>query len=896
MVNIDNQNLCNNCFSNWKEKATVCDICGYVEGEENPVPMVIPVGEILLGKYLIGKVLGKGGFGVTYLAYDLIRKVKVAIKEYMPYSLAYRAPDTAKVLTYNGEKSESFKIGLEKFYDEAKTIAKFNGHPNIINVQEFFYENNTAYFVMEYIDGVDLKKYITQKGGRLSEEEILKIVLPLMDSLMIVHSIGVLHRDISPDNIYIANDGTVKLLDFGAARQVLGEESKSLSVVLKPGFAPIEQYQTRGNQGAWTDVYSLAATMYYCLTGSIPEASMNRIYEDNLQPLYQQGIAVSSKFETAIVKALLVKPANRFQSMAEFKLALITTETFAHIQSPEIKHLNDQEKDLKIVSSQGINIKVNSEKRSEFTFIPFIRKNKVKVMSAALTVIVLFGIGAFALSSNKKSSIGSNSDIVENNLITNSENSPKYIPSVDFSFYYSDVLQQLTIDKTTTEGKTKLAALCTEAGYTDKTWKQYAFDLTVKAFTENQIQYDLAIAAKFKLTDADAKGVDDIFANLVKDKGGAEQADKFLVDTFGQNVTMKTLKPVIVKSTIASKYAEKAVADTAISDTAIQNEYKSNVDKYDTVTFRLAYFVLETKEGANDAETAKFDVDAKVAAEAFLVKATDEKTFKKLADEKTATDKKIADAKASAEGNTNSNAEKTQSAKIATMTSDEKKAYEAGIANQDTTIVYSIKKENLDGASADLGTWAFDKTRKLGDKKAFLSQGGYYAIYFVSREDKSTLPSARHILVSPNAAITPAAQGDIPKFSAAEWTAARTKAQDLLKQCVSLDKFKELVTKSSDDPGSKETGGLYEQIKRGSMQPEFNDWAFDSTRKVGDQGLVRTDYGFHIMRFEGMTTKTSAELNKDAIKTILAQTIYTERIEELKKDSKYKYKTPIEFI
>jgi hypothetical protein len=487
------------------------------------------------------------------------------------------------------------------------------------------------------------------------------------------------------------------------------------------------------------------------------------------------------------------------------------------------------------------------------------------------------------------------------------------VSSVEFSFYYSNVLQQLQIDKTTAEGKTKLAALCTEEGFKDKTWKQYAFDLAAKAITESQIQYDLAMTAKFKLTDADAKGVDDIFANLIKDKGGAVQADKFLVDTFGQNVTVKTLKPVIVKSTIASKYAEKAVTDTTISDTAIQNEYKANVDKYDTVTFRLAYFALETKETATDAEKAKFDAKAKADAEAFLVKATDEKTFKKLADEKTAADKKITDAKTAADekakyaamtaeekktadaakvtaDKTKADAEKAKTDKIATMTADEKKAYDAGIANQDTTIVYSLKKENLDGASPELGTWAFDKARKLGDKKAFLSQGGYYAIYFVVREDKSTLPSARHILVSPNAKITPAAQGDIPKFSAAEWAAARTKAQDLLKQCVSLDKFKELVTKSSDDPGSKETGGLYEQVKRGSMQPEFNDWVFDPIRKVGDQGLVRTDYGFHIMRFEGMTTKTSVDLNKDAIKAVLAQGVYTAKVEELKKDSKYKYK------
>ena len=194
--------------------------------------------------------------------------MKVAIKEYLPDTIAYRTPGATLMSTYAGEKHDAYQLGAEKFYEEARTIAKFNGHPNIINVQQFFYENNTAYFVMEYIEGIDLKKYATQKGGKLNEQEVLKIILPIVDALIVVHSVGVLHRDISPDNIYITNDGTVKLLDFGAAGQVLGEHSKSLSVILKPGFAPIEQYQTKGKQGPWTDVYALAATMYYCFDRS----------------------------------------------------------------------------------------------------------------------------------------------------------------------------------------------------------------------------------------------------------------------------------------------------------------------------------------------------------------------------------------------------------------------------------------------------------------------------------------------------------------------------------------------------------------------------------------------------------------------------------------------------
>lgn len=322
MLSINEKNLCASCFSGLEKDSVVCNKCGYRDNEENPRPLVLPIGTILLGKYVIGKVLGKGGFGVTYLAYDINKKEKVAIKEYMPDSLAYRAPGTSLITTYQGEKEEAFKLGAEKFYEEAKTISRFNGHPNIVNVREFFYENNTAYFVMEYIEGINLKEYTAQRGGRLNEQEMLQIALPLMNALIIVHSVDVLHRDISPDNIYIANDGTVKLLDFGAARQVLGEQSKSLSVILKPGFAPIEQYQTRGKQGPWTDIYGLAATMYYCMTGHIPEAAMDRVEEDKLESLSGQGAAVSQKFEKALLKSLSLRAINRYQSMIEFKTEL----------------------------------------------------------------------------------------------------------------------------------------------------------------------------------------------------------------------------------------------------------------------------------------------------------------------------------------------------------------------------------------------------------------------------------------------------------------------------------------------------------------------------------------------------------------------------------------------
>ena len=177
---------------------------------------------------------------------------------------------------------------------------------------------------MEYLDGIDLKKYLDIHGKRLSFEDTMKLLLPVMDAMTLVHSTNILHRDISPDNIFILKDGTVKLLDFGSARQVLAEQSKSLSVILKVGFAPVEQYQSHGKQGPWTDIYALAATMYYCLTGEIPVAAMDRVEEDHLKKISELCPEIGKKADKIFAKALAVRAVNRYQSMAEFRDDLMT--------------------------------------------------------------------------------------------------------------------------------------------------------------------------------------------------------------------------------------------------------------------------------------------------------------------------------------------------------------------------------------------------------------------------------------------------------------------------------------------------------------------------------------------------------------------------------------------
>jgi serine/threonine protein kinase len=307
---INNKTLCPYCFT---ESSLPCPACGYSGGEGLTFPTALPVSTVLLGRYIIGKTLGKGGFGITYLAYDSVEDKKVAVKEYFPDTLSYRNPGYTQVSTYQGEKEDSFKLGVEKFYDEAQMISRFNGKPGLIWVNRFFYENQTAYFVMEYLEGMDLKAYFKSNNGVLSERQIIAVITPLIESLIIVHGTGVLHRDISADNIYITNDGRIKLLDFGAARQVLGEATNSLSVILKQGFAPIEQYQSRGKQGPWTDVYALGATIYYCLTGKVPDAPMGRLEADHM---FMPENA-SDGFRIVLQKMLAVRPGDRYQNFSE---------------------------------------------------------------------------------------------------------------------------------------------------------------------------------------------------------------------------------------------------------------------------------------------------------------------------------------------------------------------------------------------------------------------------------------------------------------------------------------------------------------------------------------------------------------------------------------------------
>ncbi len=284
-------------------------------------PLALPAGTVLAGQYIIEKVLGQGGFGITYEARDHKNGDRIAVKEFFPDTMATRNGTT--VMPYNGERGESFTYGKECFLQEAETLAQFIGNENIVRIHSYFEEYGTAYFVMDFVEGTSFDAYIKAHDGRLSFDETAKILLPVMNALGAVHSKGVIHRDVTPDNNYITKDGVVKLLDFGAARYSLGDKSRSLDVILKHGFAPKEQYTRRGRQGPFTDVYALGATFYFALTGRRPPDSVERMDEDELIPPSTLGVKLSPSAERAILKALNIQPADRFQSMEEFKNAMV---------------------------------------------------------------------------------------------------------------------------------------------------------------------------------------------------------------------------------------------------------------------------------------------------------------------------------------------------------------------------------------------------------------------------------------------------------------------------------------------------------------------------------------------------------------------------------------------
>ena len=296
--------------------------------------------------YLIEKILGQGGFGITYLATDTNLNRQVAIKEYLPVEMAVRQNNTS-IYPVSGEHGEQFKWGLERFISEARTLARFK-HPNIVRVHAVFRENNTAYMIMEYEHGRGLDRILKEKKT-LAEDELIQIISPILNGLEAVHATGFIHRDIKPPNIYIREDNTPVLLDFGSARQSLGERTQTLTTMVSPGYAPFEQYAGKSmKQGPWTDIYGMGATLYRAVTGISPPDSMDRSEAilHTGKDIYVTVTEIAagnytSRFLAAIDHAMAFRPEDRPQSISTWQAGMDGNACVPDKKIPETNSISE---------------------------------------------------------------------------------------------------------------------------------------------------------------------------------------------------------------------------------------------------------------------------------------------------------------------------------------------------------------------------------------------------------------------------------------------------------------------------------------------------------------------------------------------------------------------------
>ena len=320
--------ICFGCFEQYDDSFDICPHCGYAEGTEPELATYMRPGAILNERYVIGRALGHGGFSVTYLAWDALLLHKVAIKEYLPSEYATRRPGESRLTIFSGKEGEYFQFGKEKFLDEAKRLSAFQNEDGIVHVYDCFSANETAYLVMEYLDGITLSEYLKKEAavlpqGRIAPEKAISMLTPVMLSLQRVHDSGMIHRDIAPDNIMLLKDGGVRLIDFGAARHAVHDCGKSMTVIIKDGYSPEEQYNSHSVQGPAADVYALSATLYQMITGITPPGAIERgeylqkHKRDMLPPPSKFNKAVTKTQDTAILNGMALHTQDRTQSVAE---------------------------------------------------------------------------------------------------------------------------------------------------------------------------------------------------------------------------------------------------------------------------------------------------------------------------------------------------------------------------------------------------------------------------------------------------------------------------------------------------------------------------------------------------------------------------------------------------
>ena len=315
-------NRCLGCME--PSQGNPCSRCGFDSQRPSGMEYALPLSTILAEKYVVGRVLGQGGFGITYIGWDLALERKVAIKEYYPSGQVSRSQGTRNLTWYTTEQANAArKSGMEMFLKEARKMVKVDNIPGIVRVLELFQENGTAYIVMEFVEGETLKARL-QKTGPLSWSQAKTIFEPVVHAMAQVHRAGLVHRDLSPDNLMLTTDGSVKVLDLGAAKDLSVNSGASSMQVAKSGFSPLEQYTQRGNSGPWTDVYAMAATIYYTLTGKLPPNAVDRLDHDTLSWSEPGLTALPPAALAALEHAMEVQISDRIQTMDELEQRLFS--------------------------------------------------------------------------------------------------------------------------------------------------------------------------------------------------------------------------------------------------------------------------------------------------------------------------------------------------------------------------------------------------------------------------------------------------------------------------------------------------------------------------------------------------------------------------------------------
>ena len=373
----------------------------------------------MIGRYVIQKVLGHGGFGITYLGIDKLYGNKVAIKEYYPQKIAMRKAQYEDVVTVTSiEEKNNYNKGKKRFLDEAQVMARFNKNEGIVKILDFFEANNTAYIVMEYLEGITLKQYLG-KYGVIQFRNLIEMMLPLLEALIEIHSQGLIHRDISPDNIMVQHNSKLKLMDFGAARDYTESGNKSLTVILKPGYAPPEQYQTHGVQGPWTDIYALCATIYKCLTGITPPDAIARVMDDKFKEPDQLDGKLSPDIKKILWKGMNIFPEERYQDIVEFGEdvcdALFIPEENKKLDLDNEKNIDedldspdkDNESVLKDDKIEGAVKKTSIPKKEK-------RKSPVKKVLVIIVCLLLAGGIKYYSTGNEQEISTAKKDLVEN--------------------------------------------------------------------------------------------------------------------------------------------------------------------------------------------------------------------------------------------------------------------------------------------------------------------------------------------------------------------------------------------------------------------------------------------------------------------------------------------------